>query len=546
MRTRTGWLAVLFTAGLALAPTTARGQVMTGPEVPALTDPVVPLPLYHDRPERGGFYFAGEFIFFRETNPLKHQLIAVRGFNDTDGQIQQATNFLRFQQVQQQNMQNAQVGLPAVAFTPNTVITGLFFGSGQPALDAQQVAGPGTYTPGFSFILGWRFSEGSFIEAIEFRWRHLVEAKYSAVASLLPPFNGTDNPNIGGGLENTFLFSPVFNFPAEFAGPVNKIAVVNPISVGGSANITSTPVTGAGTVLTAATLNGNAATTLAVPVSVSLGVSNNGVITTPQAAFGIWNGASVMSIDFVQRYDDYELMSRIPIYQGEYCRCYGLFGPRTVALWERFHWRTVDVTTELPTAQATITIGSATFGQGTQIVSQGSGGNTAVTAQPFSAQLNNVSLTAGAPPQAAPGNSAPDDTANYSNVVSNRLYGPVAGIGGEWYLGHGLALSTDLRAGLMIDFVREIQKYELGDRLVSNKRARRDYTLVPELDGRVNLTWYPCEGVELRVGYELMMFFNTVAAPRPVSFNFGALDAPWEKGIFRALDGLNGGIAFIF
>ncbi len=81
MRTRTSWLALLLSAGLALAPGGARGQDYSPP------DPVVPLPLYHDRPETGGLFMAGEFLFFRETNPLKPQTVAYRGLRDFDGSI---------------------------------------------------------------------------------------------------------------------------------------------------------------------------------------------------------------------------------------------------------------------------------------------------------------------------------------------------------------------------------------------------------------------------------------------------------------------------
>src|SRR5207253_6974440 len=36
-------------------------------------DPEFPLPLYHERPETGGFYAAGEFLLLRQTNPLNEQ-----------------------------------------------------------------------------------------------------------------------------------------------------------------------------------------------------------------------------------------------------------------------------------------------------------------------------------------------------------------------------------------------------------------------------------------------------------------------------------------
>ena len=72
------------------------------------------------------------------------------------------------------------------------------------------------------------------------------------------------------------------------------------------------------------------------------------------------------------------------------------------------------------------------------------------------------------------------------------------------------------------------------------------FPLVPEVSAMANIWWYPMEGVEVRVGYEFMNFFNTVASPAPVDFNYGSVTPAWEKGHYRAVDGINAGIAFIF
>jgi hypothetical protein len=88
MRRRSGWLTALVTAGAVLAPRAASAQ-----EVPP-ADPVFPLPLYHDRPERGGFFVAGgppEML--RQTNPTQGQVTA-RGCEDFDGTIQTAVHQL--------------------------------------------------------------------------------------------------------------------------------------------------------------------------------------------------------------------------------------------------------------------------------------------------------------------------------------------------------------------------------------------------------------------------------------------------------------------
>src|SRR5438128_7231959 len=116
MRTSTIWLALLLTVGVALAPTGVRAQ-----EVP-FADPQIPLPLYHDRPEKGGFYAAGEFLFFRQTNPLKDQIIAVRGLLDFDGSITADLNGITFVPT-----------TGAVIIQPGTPQVGTFIGTGAPA-----------------------------------------------------------------------------------------------------------------------------------------------------------------------------------------------------------------------------------------------------------------------------------------------------------------------------------------------------------------------------------------------------------------------------
>ena len=522
MRKRSGWLALLLAAGFTLLPSTSWGQVSTNGDY-APPDTVVPLPLYSSRPEKGGFYLSSAFLFFRQTNTVKHQLIAIRGFNDFDGSIQAAINS------------------STAGHANDPIIPGKFFGSGVPALDANQVSGPLNYQPGWAFTLGWRFGEGSFMEAVEFRMRHLVESKYTAVASLVPnTFLANTN------LEDTFLFSPVFNFPNDFAGSISKIAIASAFNSASSASATAqfnsfpvlnifgnpVPAQSAGT-------GNNTATNFAFFSGV-VAASASGSIIVPQAPFGIWNGATTMTLSFVQRYDDYEIMGRFPIYQGETCRCYGLAGPRLVALWERFTWRTIDTNTTSPNGQtsANVTFPTVTVtgGNATNLPTVSQSGGSATTTV---ASLNSNG-------SGENGSTDPADTAIYSNVVSNRLYGPMVGIGNEWYIGHGFATSLDLRAAALIDFVKGIEKYERGDHAIAAKRARDVYTIVPELDAIFNLSWYPVEGVEFRVGYELMTYFNTAASPRPVSFNFGGLDAPLEKGVFRMFDGFHAELSFVF
>ena len=412
MRTRNGWLALLLTTGVALAPTLVRGQ-----DVP-FADPQIPLPLGHDRLEKGGLFTGMEFMFFKQTNPIKHQVIAQRGILDFDGSISADLNGI---------VVPIATGTPIIL--PGDAAPGTFLGSGVTALDAEQTAGPSSYQPGFRLTTGWRFNDG---RTIEFSWMTLTEAKFSAVATLVPP---TLQP--GTLFTETFLFSPVVNFPNDFAGPRFKVALGNPL-----------------------------------------------------AAYGIWNGAAVETISFTQRYTQYDIGSRIPVFETDFCRCYGLVGVRHVSLWERFAWRTV--------------------------------------AQNFA------------------GVSGQDDVANYNNIVSNQMYGVDIGIGSEWYIGRGFSISLDGRAAGMVDIVHEIARYVRSDFAIGNKRAKRDYSVVPELEGQVNVWWYPWEGVQIRVGYDFMNFFNTVSSPQPVSFDYSALTPAYDKHTYRYIEGFNVGIGFIW
>jgi hypothetical protein len=535
MHTRTGCLVLLLTAGIALAPGRGWGQEVPGPADPGWS----PLPLYHDRPETGGFYAAGEFVFWRMTNPIKQQLIAVRGLDDVDGSLQVARNILNPNQVDpttqlpilesvpNPNGPQFHPGDPNFANQPLTIlqpipqpqpVPGAFFGSGAPALDANQVSGPGSYQPGFGLTLGWRFGDGF---ALEFVWRHLMNVTYSAVASVIPP-----TFNIGRNGEDQFLFSPVFNFPPEFAGPPNKLQVTNPSKSAATAAITITP-----TVI--AVIDG-------VPVptgnTVNAAVSSSSAIAVPQAAYGIWNAATIMSEDFQQRYDEYSLIGRLPVYQDDCSRWYGIFGLRHVALWERFHWRTESVATSNPGNAATVTITNTDA-----TVSSGAFGPN-ITA-PAS---TTATITSGATVISAPAVAGADDVADYINIVSNQMYGPLVGCGSEWYLGWGLSFALDVRATLAVDIVHEIAKYQREDMEIAHKRGNRQYTIVPEVDAIANLYWYPLEGIEVRAGYDFFNFFNTIASPRPVDFNYGAVSPAFEKGTYRMIDGFHAGIAFIF
>jgi hypothetical protein len=234
----------------------------------------------------------------------------------------------------------------------------------------------------------------------------------------------------------------VFNFPPDFAGPATKVNLGN-----------------------------------------------------PGATFGIWDASTTQSIELLQRFDQYQISARFPLFGDDCNRTYWTMGPRMAWIWERFKWRVV---------------------------------------------ANDVNT----------GQAGQDDVALYSNVLSQRLYGPFIGCGYEWCKGTSLigALSITLegQAALLADIAKEIVKYERGDFAIQNKRSKTDYSFVPELSASINLCWYPVQSVQFRVGYDVMAFLNTIASPNPVSFNFGGLDPPFDKGHLRVFDGFRAGVMFAF
>lgn len=399
MRKRLGWWILI--AGLIVglgAPAAALGQGMSY-EVPPT---IFTGPLSHPRYEDGGIYVGFGYLYWNSgARPLASQQVAIRGFKDTNGTI--------------------------------TGTVGAYVGNQEEALNTNQLQGPSTYQPGWDLHIGWRTQGGIVIEA---NWKHLTAVQYHASASIIP-----HDFNVGQQLENTFLFSPVSNFPNDFAGADQN-----------------------------------------VPQG------------TPGATYGIWNAASLMQLTFTQRFDIYQVNVRMPMNETQDHRTYALFGPRVVWIWERFAWRSVD----------------------TDVV----------------------------------GNTAGDTIATYSNVVSNRMYGVHAGFGNDWFLGTtpigGLAFTFELESGLYANLVKARAAYTLEDRSASYNRGRNFASLVPSVEGRVGLTWYPWEAISMSVGYDVMMFFNTMASPKPIDFNLGLIDPQYEHYFFRWYHGINFNISFVF
>ena len=208
--------------------------------------------------------------------------------------------------------------------------------------------------------------------------------------------------------------------------------------------------------------------------------------------YGIWNAADEMTIAYLTRFTAMDAGARMPMFQTEYSRVYGTAGFRYSWFFERFTWRTVDRDV----------FGVATDG----------------------------------------------DSAVYKNTLSQRMYGPFVGCGHEIYLGKAFALSTDVSAAAMLSVVKERIQYKLGDPIfpTTNKRSRNTYDVVPNVNADINAWWYPLEGVQMRVGYNAMMFFNTRSIQDPVNFNFGALEGNYGTQVFRMVHGFNVGFGLFF
>jgi hypothetical protein len=376
-------------------------------------DPIWPLPLYHTHPENGGLYVAGGFVSYFFTNPMHSQVVAVRGLQIVDN----STVF------------------PGQT-RPFPVPT--FLGSGTPALDVSEVRGPNDFQPGFFSEVGWKFADGT---AFSVHFMYLTERNLHNDATFAAPGN-----LVRQDFADSFLFSPVSNFPNEFNGPANKLAT----DTGGSSS-----------------------------------------------APGIWNGASIETEQFLQRFQQLDAFYRTPIYETENYRISGLVGPRFTWIWERYKWVVTDL------------------------------------------DVN--------------GASAPNFVADYTNIVSNRMYGLNFGCQQECYIGHGFALDCTVNGTIYADSVKTEVKYSLArgangeaDPGPVSKRSRQQWEFSPEVQAKVGVMWYPIEGVQIHAGWDFQLIFNTISSPQPIDFRFNSVDPRFTTDMARYLDGLDIGIAFIF
>ncbi len=219
------------------------------------------------------------------------------------------------------------------------------------------------------------------------------------------------------------------------------------------------------------------------PAGKVTGASDNSV-------YGIWNAASQMDVKFTQRYQGAQIGTRVPALMTDYSRVYGIGGAQFSWFFERFQWRTV------------------------------------------------------ASPQ--DGNVTPQDAANYTNTLSQRMYGPFVGCGHEIFVANQFSLSCDLTGALLLNVDKERAKYKLGDDTVASKWGDQNFRLTPNANIAVNAWWYPIEGVQMRIGYQAMTFYNTLYMINPVGFNFGNIAPQYEFKAFRLVHGFNLGIGFFF
>ena len=314
-----------------------------------------------------------------------------------------------------------------------TGVPGTFIGGGTVAISTKNISG-NYYQPGFNVEIGYRTEGGIRIFA---NYMQLMESVYSRGAGPVPPGFSPD-----ANLADTFLSSPVYNFNNQFAGPQNKLAVD--------------------------------------------GVGSNPGYT----AYGIWNGATNEVISFIQRYQQMQFGSRIPMFQTDYSRLYGIAGGQFSWFFERFRWYTQDVDNQ--------------------------------------------------------GNQEPQWAANYNNTLSQRMYGAMAGIGHEIFIANQFSLSAEVTGSGLMDVAVERSKYELSDKSTESKFSLDQYRFVPNANAAINLWWYPTDGVQIRLGYQALTFYDTLYMKSPVGFDFGDIDPQYGVKGFRLIHGFNAGIGFFF
>ena len=320
-----------------------------------------------------------------------------------------------------------------------TVAPGGFLGSREVALNTEDL-GRTSWDPGYRLSLGYRLDNGT---TFSISWLHFFGAKYTGGAGLI----GQNLFNPGQFAENTFVTAPVYNFGPDWVGR-------NPFP-------------------------------------------NPPFLTNPTS--GIWNAASDMTIVYTQRFDNWDLAGRFPVFETENARSYAIAGGRFSWYWERFEWRTV---------KPELVVDGTSF-------------------------------------QFSP---SPDSTARYLNTLSQRMYGPMIGFGHEVMLYSGAAgafgFGFEATAAALLNITKERAKYIREDEVTQVKRSWSEFNLVPNANIGVNISWQPFDGLQFKLGYNMFNYFNTYYMQEPVSFNFGALDPAYGNRLWRVMHGMNVGMAY--
>jgi hypothetical protein len=325
---------------------------------------------------------------------------------------------------------------------------GQFLGSGEVALTTEALGRTG-WSPGSRLTFGYRLENGWNFSV---SWLHLFDTSYTGGAGM----QGPDFSNPGFNLENTFLFSPVHNFSSAFQGPVARVTTSDGIVVFGALN-------------------------------------------------GIWNGATDMTMKFTQRFDNWDLAGRFPVFETENARSYAIAGGRFSWIWERFEWRTNTM--------------------GFDVVQQ----------------------VEGAPVQYV---ESSEWAARYENTLSQRMYGPMIGCGHEVYLCDtemgSFGAGVEVTGSLLVDIAKQRAKYIREDERTQAKRSWTQNEIVPNVNLEFNMTWQPKQGLTFKVGWNAYNYFNTLYMAQPVGFDVGALDPAYEKKAYRLLHGCNFGVGYVW
>ena len=204
---------------------------------------------------------------------------------------------------------------------------------------------------------------------------------------------------------------------------------------------------------------------------------------------GIWNAASEMSEQFIQRLEIIQLHCRVPWWETENYRAYGTFGPRAIH------------------------------------------------------HVGRIRMVHGPARRGRPCRATPARLVHQYHVEPALWC--LFGTGHDWYLWiralRRLRPRLQLNGGLYMDFVKGRAGYELANKSTENHRATNFYSLVPGFDGKIGLMWYPWEAIQVGSAIVLrpVQHLRLAAADR---LRHGHRPATIRPGNFRFIQGLTFGV----